>query len=140
MRGVIKTKARALVETTYGFEVSGDGAIEENRKKVERLKEGSNFVYRVRSLSYPSLSFSDGTIETRGRWPTKQGPIRKQHHPTCCERRLVRTKVDQPWGSVHRLLLSISQFRTCHHPRIGESFQCQTSEHLTELRLDRELY
>ena len=95
MRGVIKTKAWALVETTYGFEVSGDGAIEENHKKVERLKEGSNFVYHVCSLSYPSLSFSDGTIETQGRWPTKQGPIQKQHHPMCGERHLVWTKVDQ---------------------------------------------
>ena len=75
MHRVIKTKDQALVETTYGFEVSGDGAIEENRKKVERLKEGSNFVYCVRSLSYLSLSFSDGTIETWRRWPTKQGPI-----------------------------------------------------------------
>ena len=81
MCGVIKTKAQALVEMTYGFEVSDDDAIEENCKKVERLKEGSNFVYHIHSLSYPSLSFSDGTIETRGRWPTKQGPIRKQHHP-----------------------------------------------------------
>ena len=75
MHRVIKTKDWALVETTYGFEVSGDGAIEENRKKVERLKEGSNFVYCVHSLSYLSLSFSDGTIETWRRWPTKQGPI-----------------------------------------------------------------
>ncbi|KIM91541.1 hypothetical protein PILCRDRAFT_24857, partial [Piloderma croceum F 1598] len=46
LRGVIKTKARALVKSTYGFEVSGDDAVEENCKKVERLKDGFGFVYR----------------------------------------------------------------------------------------------
>ena len=55
LRGVIKTKARALVESTYGFEVSGDDAVEENRKKVERLKDGFGFVYRVRTFAYLSI-------------------------------------------------------------------------------------
>jgi hypothetical protein len=55
LRGVIKTKARALVESTYGFEVSGDDAVEENRKKVERLKDGFGFVYRVRTFLYLSI-------------------------------------------------------------------------------------
>jgi hypothetical protein len=50
LRGVINTKDQALVETTYGFEIAGDGAVEENRKKVEKLKKGSHFVYHVRSL------------------------------------------------------------------------------------------
>jgi len=53
--GVIKTKARALVESTYGFEVSGDDAVEENCKKVERLKDGFGFVYRVRTFEYLSI-------------------------------------------------------------------------------------
>ena len=57
LRGVIKTKARALVESTYGFEVSGDNAIEENRKKVETLKEALGFVYRVRTFLYLSMFY-----------------------------------------------------------------------------------
>ena len=66
LRGVIKTKARALVESTYGFEVSGDNAIEGNCKKVERLKDALGFVYRVRSFGYPSsvCQCSNFMIET----------------------------------------------------------------------------
>jgi len=52
---VIKSKARALVEFTYGFKVSSDDAVEENHKKVERLKDGFGFVYRVRTFVYLSI-------------------------------------------------------------------------------------
>ncbi|KII90200.1 hypothetical protein PLICRDRAFT_138729 [Plicaturopsis crispa FD-325 SS-3] len=49
MRGALKTIARALVETTYGFETSDKPrTIERNRKLVLSLKDGSAFVYRKR--------------------------------------------------------------------------------------------
>ena len=40
------------MESSYGFEVSGDNAVERNRKKVERLKDALGFVYRVRTFQY----------------------------------------------------------------------------------------
>ncbi|KII83544.1 hypothetical protein PLICRDRAFT_119293 [Plicaturopsis crispa FD-325 SS-3] len=52
MRGALKTIARALVETTYGFESSDKPrTIERNRKLVLTLKEGSAFVFRKRGAT-----------------------------------------------------------------------------------------
>ncbi|EIW85981.1 hypothetical protein CONPUDRAFT_86174 [Coniophora puteana RWD-64-598 SS2] len=49
LRGELKTKARPLVETTFGFEVSDDADVQAaNRKLVEDLKRDTAFVYRVR--------------------------------------------------------------------------------------------
>jgi hypothetical protein len=40
----------------YGFEVSGKGTVEENRKKVGKLKDGFVFVYRVNAFNIYMIS------------------------------------------------------------------------------------
>ena len=59
LRGVIKTKARPLVETLYEFEVSGANAVQHNRQLAEDLKKDFAFVYRVCTLCliYIQLSY-----------------------------------------------------------------------------------
>ena len=49
--GVIKTKAKPLIELLYGFEVSGANTVPFNCKLTEELKMDFAFVYRV-STSY----------------------------------------------------------------------------------------
>jgi hypothetical protein len=40
----------------YGFEVFGEGTVKENRKKVEKLKDGFAFVYRVNAFNIYMIS------------------------------------------------------------------------------------
>ena len=40
----------------YGFEVSGEGTVEENRKKVEKLKDDFAFVYQVKTFNIYMIS------------------------------------------------------------------------------------
>jgi hypothetical protein len=47
LRGVIKTRARPLVELLYGFEVSGANTVAFNRKLAEELKKDLLFGYHV---------------------------------------------------------------------------------------------
>jgi hypothetical protein len=35
----------------YGFEVSGEGTVKENCKKVEKLKDGFAFVYQANAFN-----------------------------------------------------------------------------------------
>ena len=47
LHGVIKTEARPLIETLYGFEVSGANTVQHNHRLTEELKNDFAFVHHV---------------------------------------------------------------------------------------------
>ncbi|KAI5983668.1 hypothetical protein EDD15DRAFT_2139840, partial [Pisolithus albus] len=52
IRGQFKTKARPIVATTFGFEMSADKGVQaKNRLLVGELKQDSAFIFRVRGSS-----------------------------------------------------------------------------------------
>jgi len=92
--GVIKTKARPLVESLYGFEVSGANAVPFNRKLAEELKTDFAFVYCVHTsdLIHPTiLTF----VQVRGKGD--------EPHKGLYEHKIIQKLVNLVWFGKKKL-------------------------------------